>query len=69
MNKRPYKLPSLRGVKDVNSLVALKKQWYDLNFAFNLNDNTVKALTLPSKTLGASKSSYLPRKGAGKDAS
>lgn len=31
----------------------LKKQWYELNFTFNRNENTTKPLMFPSKLLKA----------------
>lgn len=57
------KLPNVKGVKTLSSVSLLKRQWYDLNFIFNRNDNTTKALTLPSKTLKAPQNmSFSPRK-------
>lgn len=56
------KLPSLKGIKNLNTTVLLKKQWYDLNFIFNQNDNTKKALSYPSKLLKAPRTSYSTKK-------
>lgn len=66
--KKNTKLPSLKGIKNLNSMYLLKKQWYDLNFTFNQNENTAKALTFPSKLLKAPLAST-SKKVVGKDES
>lgn len=63
------KLPSIKGIRNLNSTVLLKKQWYDLNFTFNQNDNTSKALTFPTKTLKAPRSSFSTKRVVGKETS
>lgn len=63
------KLPSIKGIRNLSSVVLLKKQWYDLNFTFNQNDNTTKALTLPTKTLKAPRSSFSSKKVVGRETS
>lgn len=66
--KKNTKLPSLKGIKNLNSMYLLKKQWYDLNFTFNQNENTAKALTFPSKLLKTPRAST-SKKVVGKDES
>lgn len=56
------KLPKVEGVKTLNTMVTLKKQWYDLNFTFNQNDNTKKALSFPSRMLKAPRTSFSAKK-------
>lgn len=66
---RVPKLPSLKAVKNQSTMVRLKREWYDLNFTFNRNENTTKALSFPSKMLKAPHSAFSSKRVVGKETS